>query len=236
MGNNKRKNPKLKKTDDTFHKKKIKVGKKLIKSTETNISIKTRKIVLPDQHIRKDDQLLLFKGKCIKDYIVGTKHTNCNQRIHNLVHIQEMLSTNLNLIEINAGCLIERLGFLLQDSEESVRLAAAVVIKTVLNHMKSEDLLPFLHVFMTQLSSGMLHIDKGIQKTTVHVLHSLFQNHLPSTMKFSDVFLSSLVTLLLTNKNKSNILDYFQALSHILKFCSKSEDTYCQCQYQLGCL
>ena len=231
MGKNKRnKNVQSKKTDNAFQKKKVKVGKKLAKSNETQISIKTRKILLPTQHTLKYDQQLMFKGKSIKEYIVGTKHTNCNQRAQNLVNIQEMLSANLDLIEVNAGCILERLGVLLQDTEENVRLAAVVLTKTVLNYMKSNDLLPFLHVFITQLSSGMLHIDKGIQKTTVHALHYLLQNHFSSAMKFSQPFLSSLVTLLSTNKKKNSIIDYFQALACILKFYKKTEDSNPQCK------
>ena len=198
--------------------------KKILKSNETNISIKTRKIALPEQHANKGSNLV-FKGKNISEYITGTKHTNCNQRVQNLVNIQEMLSANLHLIEPNAGALIERLGVVLQDPEETVRSSALVLIKTILNHIKSEDLLPFLQVFVAQLSSGMLHIDKGVQKTTVLVLLCLFQNHLANAMTFSEPLLSSLVTLLSTNRNKQNILLYFQAIALILQFHVQSDDT-----------
>lgn len=213
-----------KKADAAFSKQKKKVGKKVLKSNETIISIKTRKIALPEQHTSKDNKMV-FKGKSITEYITGTKHTNSNQRVQNLVNIQEMLSANLYLIEPNAGALIDRLGTVLQDPEENVRSSALVLVRTILNHIRSEDLLPFLQVFVAQLSSGMLHIDKGIQKTTVLVLLSLFQNHLANAMTFSEPLLSSLVTLMTTNRNKQNILLYFQAISQILKFYAHSEDS-----------
>ncbi|XP_063682876.1 uncharacterized protein LOC134817594 [Bolinopsis microptera] len=213
-----------KKTDAAFSKTKKKVGKKILKSNDTVISIKTRKIVLPEQHATKDSNMV-FKGKSISEYITGTKHTNSNQRIQNLVNTQEMLSTNLHLIEPNAGALIERLGAVLQDPEENVRSSALVLVKTILNHIKSEDLLPFLQVFIAQLSSGLLHIDKGVQKTTVLVLLCLFQNHISNTMTFSEPLLSSLVTLLSANRNKQNTLLYFQAIALILKFYVHSEDS-----------
>lgn len=211
-----------KKTDAAFTKEKKKVGKKILKANDTLISIKTRKIALPEQHASKNSSIV-FKGKSISEYITGTKHTNSNQRVQNLVNIQEMLSANLHLIEPNAGALIERLGVVLQDPEENVRSSALVLIKTIISHIKSEDLLPFLQVFVAQLSSGMLHIDKGVQKTTVLVLLTLLQNHLPSTMSHSESLLSSLVTLMSTNKNKQNTLLYFQAIAHILKFFLRSE-------------
>ena len=211
-----------KKTDAAFTKQKKKVGKKILKTNETTISIKTRKIALPEQHASKDSNII-FKGKSISEYITGTKHTNSNQRVQNLVNIQEMLSTNLHLIEPNAGSLIQRLGVVLQDPEENVRSSALVLIKTIITHIKNEDLLPFLQVFVAQLSSGMLHIDRGVQKTTVLVLLSLLQNHLASTMTHSESLLSSLVTLMSTNKNKPNTLLYLQAIAYILKFSLRSE-------------
>ena len=212
-----------KKTDAAFSKKKKKVGKKLTKTNETQISIKTRKIALPEQHGKKDSNFV-FKGKSISEYITGTKHTNSNQRVQNLLNIQEMLSNNLHLIEPNAGALVERIGQVLQDPEENVRSSALVLAKTILYHIKSEDLLPFLQVFITQLSSGMLHIDKGIQKTTNITIITLFQNHLTNSMVFAEPLLTSLVTLLSTNKNKQTILLYLQAISYILKFYTLSEE------------
>lgn len=215
-------NPK-KKSDAAFTKKKKKVGKKLVKSNETTISIKTRKISLPQQHAKKDSNIV-FKGKSISEYLIGTKHTNSNQRVQNLVNIQEMLSNNLHLIEHNAGALLERIGMVLQDSEENVRSSALVLAKTILHHIKSEDLFPFLQVFMTQLSSGMLHIDKGVQKTTVHMITTLFQNHISNSMIFAESLLTSLATLLSTNKNKQNILLYFQVIAYVLKFYAQEEE------------
>ena len=212
-----------KKTDAAFSKQKKKVGKKVLKSNETTISIKTRKIALPEQHTYKNDSIV-FKGKNISEYITGTKHTNSNQRVLNLVNIQEMLSANLHMIEPNAGALIERLGVILQDPEENVRASALVVVKTILSHIRGEDLLPFLQVFLAQLSSGLLHIDKGTQKTTVLVLLCLFQHHIADAMAFSEPLLSSLITLLSTNRNKQNTLLYFEAVAHILKFNINSED------------
>ena len=135
-----------------------------------------------------------------------------------------MLSNNLHLIEPNAGALVERIGQVLQDPEENVRSSALVLAKTILYHIKSEDLLPFLQVFITQLSSGMLHIDKGIQKTTNITIITLFQNHLTNSMVFAEPLLTSLVTLLSTNKNKQTILLYLQAISYILKFYTLSEE------------
>ena len=107
---------KAKKNDAAFTKQKKKVGKKLVKTNETVISIKTRKIAVPTQHDEKSGQYV-FKGKSVSEYLTGTKHTNGNHRVQNLVGLQDMLSCNSSLINENAGAVIERLAILLQDPE-----------------------------------------------------------------------------------------------------------------------
>ena len=209
--------------DSAFQKKKKKVGKTVLKSNETVISLKTRKIVLTGQHKQKTSDVM-YKGKSLAGYLTGTKHTSAAHRTSNLTTLHEMVTTCPSLLEQHAGPLSDRLGVLLQDTEENVRSSALALGKQFLSETNSTKLEPFLNVLCVQLSSGLLHIDKGVQRTTLSFLIHLLDHHLASTLAHFPPLMGVLCTLLKTSKNKPTILLLCQVVFRLLSATTSSGD------------
>ena len=204
------------KSDSAFQKKKKKVGKKVLKSNETVISLKTRKIVLSNQHAQKTADIM-FKGKSLAGYLTGTKHTSATHRALNLTTLYEMVTACPSLLEQHAGPLSERLGVLLQDTEESVRTSALALGKQFLAEASSVKLEPFLNVMCVQLSSGLLHIDKGVERTCLSFLIQLLDHHLDCTLSHFAPLMGALSTLLRTTKNKATVLLLCQVVYRLIE-------------------
>eukprot|EP00116_Pleurobrachia_bachei_P006481 sb/3466743/ len=135
-----------------------------------------------------------------------------------------MVTTCPSLLEQHAGPLADRLGVLLQDTEENVRSSALALGKQFLSETSSTKLEPFLNILCVQLSSGLLHIDKGVQRTTLSFLIHLLDHHLASTLAHFSPLMGALCTLLKTSKNKPTILLLCQVVFRLLSATITSGD------------
>ena len=209
-----KKNTKKKKVDRDFAKKKVKVGK-LKKNDDLQISIKTRKIVLPSQLSARNDSVI-FKGKSINDLITGSKHTNHNHRISNIDILSELVTGNPTFIKPNINSILSRIGILITDPEPSVRKSILTLSKNIFQHINSYDMQPAMEVFLGQISSGILHRDRGVQKSTGDLLLHIFEKHKTVLMKHIQCIINAIIILLKVCNHKPTVLLYLECVSYFL--------------------
>ncbi|KAF4533334.1 hypothetical protein B566_EDAN004455 [Ephemera danica] len=151
----------------------LKASKKLTKGQNiTDTSFKVKKIVLQNQlTTTSEDQPQNKRNLNLKELLSRSKHHNVNMRLEALSGLRELavmhpevLTSNLcNFLETSAARCSNEDSHLVR--QESLRL-----LHYVLDKVSTAQLEPFIAMLILHLSTGMTHLQRGIQEDALRML------------------------------------------------------------------
>ncbi|GAB1598019.1 testis-expressed protein 10-like isoform X1 [Argonauta hians] len=181
MGKTKQK--KVKKKNEDFKKRKVKVGKKLPqKANFTDTSFKTRTVQVL-QHIRTKDPSLPTTNRnlSIKDLMSQCQHYNSTIRRDGVNGLRELLVNFPELLSENLSQIMQKIAELFIDKESNVRQANLQLLKSILPSVSENVLSPFFPLLSAHLCCAMTHIDEARQQHSLSIL-DLLLHHYPKQL------------------------------------------------------
>ncbi|VDK37342.1 unnamed protein product [Gongylonema pulchrum] len=104
---------KKKKSDKDFPKAKLKVGKKLKKTTSTDTRIQAKKVVLVEQLAEHEESHLSHRGLSLDELCRRLGHYNLNMRRDAVVGTRQLLTANPELVPKHLHTLVPVIGRLI---------------------------------------------------------------------------------------------------------------------------
>ncbi|CAI5446279.1 unnamed protein product [Caenorhabditis angaria] len=204
---------KAKKNED-FKKVKLKVGKKLKKTTTTDTTIKARKVVLAQQleeKIDSEDKPLSFRGLTLDDLSKQLGHFNKNIRNSAIIGLKQILTSRPDLITIHLRTLIPSIARLMSDNslEPSHRVQLKALLRVICT-VPSQTMSAHITLFLAHVFRALSHMELPIRNFALSILSTLMSSYPELCRNNPDLFPSFINFLGSSRKplwNKPGFLD-----------------------------
>uniref|UniRef100_A0A8C4WXM1 Pre-rRNA-processing protein Ipi1 N-terminal domain-containing protein n=1 Tax=Eptatretus burgeri TaxID=7764 RepID=A0A8C4WXM1_EPTBU len=167
---------KKKKRADDFKKVKLKVGKKKPRAqNETNASVKTQSIAIPEQLKAHGTEPTTRRKVGFSTLLSQLQHYNSTVRLGALKGIQELLNQHPELLKQNLGSLLGETSALLIDADSLVRHQAVSLLRELATRPAPTCFVPFFPIVMARLSIAMTHLDDAVRLDSLDALDILLE-------------------------------------------------------------
>ncbi|KAJ3357272.1 Testis-expressed sequence 10 protein [Entophlyctis luteolus] len=204
--------PKKKKEKD-FQKKKLNVGGSNPRTNATNISFKSKAIVVPTQSVTNfDDDSGSDSNKAstqLMALLVALGHYSPSNRKDALVRLKEMIGDESEVFILHLGQVMSAICPMLLDREFDVRRSLIQFTKVLLATVSKHHLQPFLSVVVTYSCSAMNHIINEIRFDAVRFLNNWIDSLPDSFSGCAGQVLQNYMNLLNIKKQKVAGQDLF---------------------------
>lgn len=190
---NKKKN---KNKNADFKKAKLKVGKKAVKANHTDLSFKTRSIVVPNQSVTNAP--VSSKIDNLKSILSLLQHHSGNVRKDSLINLKEFLQENETHLSDFLSTVIHSVISMILDREAAVRKQVIVVAHYLSSHARKNQLEPFFSIIGTYTCSAMNHIIEEVRLDGQRFLNIWIKDYSLYLSMFAWQFIPSCVAVLTT--------------------------------------
>ncbi|XP_031395748.1 uncharacterized protein LOC116207036 isoform X1 [Punica granatum] len=217
-----------------FKKIKRKVGRKLPPpKNATNIQIKSKAIILPEQSvaIEKAGSATSKKGLVLDDLLKQTSHYNSKVRRDALTGIKELILKHPGELKAHKFALIEKLSQRIGDEDRMVKETLYELLKLVIFPGCKEDIQGSLILrMMTYIFRAMTHFSVEARLMAFKFLDLVVQNNSSTFLfyaekilqNYEDILRSDLFNMQDKSKVKNALLGLVRCLSILL--CKSQED------------
>ncbi|KAL7752668.1 rRNA processing protein [Sorochytrium milnesiophthora] len=145
---------------------KLKLGKKLVADSHTDVSFKSRAINVPGQSIllEKDGEATNKRNMTLGQLTTQLKHYSASIRKEAMVGLAQLLDMHPYVLRLHLGTVLDALLKVIIDEDNDVRKQLLVVMEqSVLPQLSREQLSPFTNSFVDYACSGITHIFEDVR-------------------------------------------------------------------------
>ncbi|KAJ3255588.1 Testis-expressed sequence 10 protein [Chytriomyces hyalinus] len=157
-------------------KKKLKVGGLKDQGNETNVSFKSKRIVVPSQSVADHDtdnasDANMKRNLDLRNTLSMLSHFSAPNRKDALARLKDLVSDEWRVVVLHMNQVISAVAPLLLDREFEVRRGLVQFAKVLVKMIPSTFLLPFVPVVVTYSCSAMNHIVNEIRFDAVRFMN-----------------------------------------------------------------
>ncbi|KAJ3236140.1 Testis-expressed sequence 10 protein [Chytriomyces hyalinus] len=176
MAKKKEKDFKATTPSSSLSKKKLKVGGLKDQGNETNVSFKSKRIVVPSQSVADHDtdnasEANLKRNLDLRNTLSMLSHFSAPNRKDALARLKDLVSDEWRVVVLHMNQVISAVAPLLLDREFEVRRGLVQFAKALVKLIPSTFLLPFVPVVVTYSCSAMNHIVNEIRFDAVRFMN-----------------------------------------------------------------
>ncbi|KAG9303692.1 hypothetical protein G9A89_018589 [Geosiphon pyriformis] len=167
---------KRKAKQEDFKKAKLKVGKKKPQSSNyTDLSFKSRAILLPTQSISEDKSKAITNSRklTVKDLLIQFRHHNSGTRKDAIQGLKDLFKKHASALSSSLGTVLNASICLIIDEDKDVRKSLFSFFSEFLPGLKKVDLIPFFPLLTIYTCSAMTHIHDDIRVDALHFMNTL---------------------------------------------------------------
>uniref|UniRef100_A0A915Q3U4 HMG box domain-containing protein n=1 Tax=Setaria digitata TaxID=48799 RepID=A0A915Q3U4_9BILA len=199
-----------KKKKKDFPKTKVKLGKKLKKTTATDTQIRTRKVVLVEQLAKSGDSCLSYRGLSLDELCRQLGHYNINVRRDSVIGVRQLLLSHPELMPQHLHTLIPAVGRLIAcDKSDSSFHAQLRALLELLCTTDASTISSHFTLLMTHTLRALTHLRMGVRLYALTILTLLMRTY-PNLCRNSIDLFDSFVEFL-NNKRLPLLLDAVSA-------------------------
>ncbi|XP_038905558.1 uncharacterized protein LOC120091545 isoform X1 [Benincasa hispida] len=195
---------KQKKSGIDFKKIKRKIGRKLPPpKNATNIEIKSKAIILPEQSVASEKAGLAVnkKGLTLKELLQQTSHYNAKIRKGALVGIRDLFIKYPAELRLHRYTVIEKLRERIDDSDKMVRETLYQLLKSVIfPGCKEENQGLFISLLMGYIFNAMIHLSIDVRMMAFKFFELLVEYYPSSFFLHADKILQNYAEILQKNQ------------------------------------
>ncbi|KAG6481826.1 hypothetical protein ZIOFF_058447 [Zingiber officinale] len=208
-----------------FKKIRHKIGRKLPPpKNATNVQIKSKAIVLPQQSIASEKEGLAVnkKGLTLRELLQQTSHHNAKIRRAALVGIKDLILKYPLELKLHKLAIIEKLRERICDNDKMVRDTLYHLLKNVIFPSSKEEITaPVISLLMAYIFNAMTHMTVDIRLMAFKFFELLAANYPSSFMSYAEkVVLDNYIDILRNNQiylvEKSKLINALAGLAHCL--------------------
>ncbi|CAG8653340.1 3912_t:CDS:2, partial [Paraglomus occultum] len=183
-----------------FKKPKLKVGKKkTLPSNHTNISFKSKAIILPNQSITEDKshELTNSRNLTLNDLVTQLRHYSANVRKDALLGLKDLFNRYPQILPASLSLVINTIVRLLVDEDATLRRILLSFMNEFIPILSENDFRPYLPLLIIYTCSAMTHIHEDIRTDAIKFM-DIWLNLAPDvvTIGFWKKILPNYVSLL----------------------------------------
>lgn len=214
-----------------FKKIKRKVGRKLPPpSNVTNIEIKSKAIILPEQSVASEKGGLAVskKGLTLKELLQQTSHHNVKVRKDALLGIRELLLKHPTELKLHKLAIIEKLRERISDDDKVVRETLYQLFKSViLPGCKEDNQGALISLVMAYIFNSMTHLSIDVRLMAFKFFDLMVQNYPPAFFSYAEKVLDNYMDMLKRSQfhveDKSKLKIALSGLLHCLSLLPSDE-------------
>ncbi|CAG8600609.1 8604_t:CDS:10 [Paraglomus brasilianum] len=156
-----------------FKKPKLKVGKKkTLPANHTNISFKSKAIILPNQSINEDKshELTNSRNLTLNDLVTQLRHYSANVRKDALLGLKDLFNRYPQILPGSLSLVINAIVKLLVDEDATLRRILLSFMNEFIPMLSESDFRPFLPLLIIYTCSAMTHIHEDIRTDAIKYL------------------------------------------------------------------
>ncbi|VDO36775.1 unnamed protein product [Brugia timori] len=193
-----------------FPKVKLKVGKKLKKTTATDTRIQSKKVVLVEQLTKSDNHCLSHRGLSLEELCRQLGHYNLNIRRDSVIGVKQLLSSHPELISKYLHVLIPAVGRLIAcDKSDSSFHAQLRSLLELLCTTNASTISSHFTLLMAHTLRALTHLRMGVRIYALTILTLIMRTY-PGLCRNSTDLFDSFVEFLNSKRipaNKKLLLD-----------------------------
>ncbi|EKX31632.1 hypothetical protein GUITHDRAFT_149178 [Guillardia theta CCMP2712] len=158
-----------------FKKKKVKLGRKLVKENETSTTIQSKKLNLVRQSVAVDrsGKEVNSRGLTLADVLSHASHYSANVRKECVAGVKDFFSLHPSLLSSHVGVVLDRISSMVSDADAAVRGELRSLMNLVLCQAQEGVLAPYLNAYLIHVCGGLSHISESIRSSALELLHDL---------------------------------------------------------------
>ncbi|VDK71124.1 unnamed protein product [Litomosoides sigmodontis] len=214
------------KKKNDFPKAKIKVGKKLKKTTTTDTRIQSKKVILVEQLTKSDSGCLSHRGLSLDDLCRQLGHYNINVRRDSVIGVRQLLSSHPELVRKHLHILIPAIGRLIAcDKSDSSFQAQLRALVELLCTIDASTISSHFTLLMAHVLRALTHLRMSVRIYALTILTLLMRTY-PELCRNSIDLFDSFVEFLNSKRipaNKKLLLDGVHAFlqAFVVEECAK---------------
>ncbi|KAM3724824.1 High mobility group protein 20A [Dirofilaria immitis] len=167
-----------KKAKKDFPKAKLKLGKKLKKTTTTDTRIQSKKVILVEQLAKNDDSCLSHRGLSLNELCRQLGHYNINVRRGSVIGVKQLLSSHPELISKHLHILIPAVGRLIAcDKSDSSFHAQLRTLLELLCTMNASTMSSHFTLLMAHILRALTHLRMSVRMYALTILTLLMRTY-----------------------------------------------------------
>ncbi|XP_074587560.1 uncharacterized protein LOC141843383 [Curcuma longa] len=207
-----------------FKKIKHKIGRKLPPpKNATNVQIKSKAIVLPEQSIASEKEGLAVnkKGLTLRELLQQTSHHNAKIRRAALVGIKDLILKYPLELKLHKLAVIEKLRERICDNDKMVRDTLYHLLKSVIFPSSKEEITaPVISLLMAYIFNAMTHMTVDVRLMAFKFFELLAVSYPSSFLLYAEKVLDNYIDILRNNQiylvEKSKLINALAGLAHCL--------------------
>ncbi|EFO21583.1 hypothetical protein LOAG_06903 [Loa loa] len=161
-----------------FPKTKLKIGKKLKKTTTTDTRIHSKKVVLVEQLTKSSDSCLSYRGLSLNELCRQLGHYNINVRRNSVVGVRQLLSSHPELVPKYLHILIPTVGRLIAcDKSDSSFHAQLRALLELLCTTSASTISSHFTLLIAHTLRALTHLRMGVRIYALTILTLLMQTY-----------------------------------------------------------
>jgi pre-rRNA-processing protein IPI1 len=160
-----------------FAKPKLRVGRKLPKANEPDISFTSQSVVIPSQLQTKSNEAKSFRKLTVQDLLSQLHHYSTSVRHDALTGLRDLFRLHPTEIAKHVGILIEQVSTMICDSDATVRHALISTFKEICCLIDNAQMSPFFAMTVAHVISGLSHIHSDVRIDALQILDCLRETY-----------------------------------------------------------
>ncbi|KRZ79745.1 Testis-expressed sequence 10 -like protein [Trichinella papuae] len=194
---------KAKRKREDFQKVKLKLGKRLKKSNDTDTNFKAKRIVVRTQLKETDFQEEITVGNLtIQDCCRMASHYSVTKQKFALQLMNSFICNSVRLCQLNLSSILASVLPLLSSAQDQIRSAAVGLLKRVFNTVDTSLISSYFSILESYLRCSITHVDVKVKLSALRTFDNLIHSH-PSFVCTNGKLMTFYVDLFMPNKSTS---------------------------------
>ncbi|KRZ60275.1 Testis-expressed sequence 10 -like protein, partial [Trichinella nativa] len=188
---------------EDFQKVKLKLGKRLKKSNDTDTNFTTKRIVVRTQLKETGCREEITVGNLtIQDCCRMASHYSVTKQKFALQLMNSFISNSVRLCQLNLSSILASVLPLLSSGQDQIRSAAVGLLKRVFNTVDSSLIGSYFPILESYLRCSITHVDVKVKLSALRTFDSLIDSH-PSFVATRSKLITFYVDLFVPDKSTS---------------------------------
>ncbi|KAL1284830.1 Testis-expressed protein [Trichinella pseudospiralis] len=194
---------KAKRKREDFQKVKLKLGKRLKKSNDTDTNFTAKRLVVRTQLKETDCQEEITVGKLtIQDCCRMAGHYSVTKQKFALQLMNSLICNSVRLCQLNLSSILASVLPLLSSAQDQIRSAAVGLLKRVFNTVDSNLISSYFSILESYLRCSITHVDVKVKLSALRTFDNLIDSH-PSFICTNGKLITFYVDLFMPDKSTS---------------------------------